>query len=137
MDLFEANGFPTSCPCQPSFGSAPTVTMYDDADCIRSEIKKFVEDQGREVVLVLHSYGGIAGTEATDEAFSKASRESKGLDGGVLRLLYMCAFLLPLGNSLGSAFGEKLPPFITVHVGHALSLSHQQHLASLLTPLFI
>ena len=90
--------------------------MYDDAKCIRSEIKNIVEDGGKDVILVLHSYGGIVGTEATDEAFGKTSRESRGLSGGVKQILYMCAFLLPLGDSLGSAFGGKLPPFITVYV---------------------
>ena len=115
-DLFEADGFPTECPTQPSFGGPPTVTLYDDAERIRSVIEKSVKSEGRDIILAMHSYGGIVGTQAADESFSEASRESQGLEGGVILLLYMCAFLLPLGDSLGSAFGGKLPPFITVHV---------------------
>ena len=115
-DLFEADGFPTKCPTQPSSGGAPTVTLYDDAHCVRSVTEKSVKSEGRDVISAMHSYGGMVGTQATNESFGKASREGQGLQGGVIRLLYICAFLLPLGDSLGSAFGGKLPPFITVHV---------------------
>ena len=125
MELFEANGFRTSCPCQPSFGSAPTIKMYEDAECIRSEIKKIVEHEGKDLIPVLHSYGGIVGTQAIHESFSKASRQSLGLSGGVLRIVYMCAFLLPLGDSLGSAFGGELPPSITVNVSPCAPLSYR------------
>lgn len=116
MDLFKASNFPVSCPALPTNGSAPTVNMYADAECIRSELSKLINDEGKDVVLVLHSYGGIVGTQAAHEDFNKAVRKGRGLAGGILRILYMCAFLLPLGNSLGSAFGGQLPPFIDVEV---------------------
>ena len=116
-DLFEANGFPTSCPSQPTFGGPPSMKMYEDAECIRLELKRLIEDEGKDVIIVMHSYGGVVGTEAVHESFAKEIRGSKRLPGGVLHLLYMCAFVLPLGDSLGSAFGGKLPPFIVTEVG--------------------
>ena len=91
-------------------------TMYDDAALIRSELSKLVEGEGRNVIVVMHSYGGIVGTEAVDASLAKKPREEKGLPGGVLRLLYMTALLLPIGASLGSAVGGQLPPFIPIEV---------------------
>lgn len=116
-DVFEAEGFPTECPLQPTFDAKPpTMKMYEDAKVIRAELTKLVEDEGKDVIVVMHSYGGVVGTEAVHESLAKKARESKGLPGGVLALLYMCAFLLPPDNSLGSALGGGLPPFIPVEV---------------------
>jgi pimeloyl-ACP methyl ester carboxylesterase len=75
---------------------------------IRSELTKLVEDLGKDVMVVMHSYGGIVGTEAVHESLAKKAREGKVLPGGVLGLLYMCAFLLP--------------PFVPVEVGKQLTM---------------
>lgn len=116
-DTFETQGFPTSCPLQPSVGQLPPIGLMEDAQCIRDEVKKLIEEQRRDVVVIAHSYGGIVATEALDAEFSLGAREAKGLSGGILHLIYMCAFLLPLGHSLATALGGKeLPPFIPVDV---------------------
>lgn len=96
--------------------------MYEDATLIRSELTKLVEDLGKDVIVVMHSYGGVVGTEAVHESLAKKIRKGKGLPGGVLALLYMCAFLLPPEASLGSALGGGLPPFIPVEVGKQLTM---------------
>jgi len=59
---------------------------------------------GKDVVVVMHSYGGIVGHY----------RRIGGLKGGVTRLLYMCAFVVPVGASLTGQLGGQLPPFIKV-----------------------
>lgn len=64
-----------------------------------------------------------------DAEFSKKAREAKGLAGGVIRLVFMCAFLLPLGDSLGSAFGGSLPPFIPIDVNILYTISLPTFLA--------
>lgn len=116
-DAFESAGYPTECPCQPTFDAKPgTVALYDDAKCIRSLLNELVEAQGKDVVCVLHSYGGVVGTEAIHESLGKKARQDAGLNGGVLGILYMTAFVLPLGASLSTAFGGSLPPFIQVEV---------------------
>ena len=89
--------------------------MYEDAAVIRAEATKLVE-AGKDVIVLMHSYGGVVGTEAIHEDLSKSSRQAKGLSGGVTSLLYMCAFVLPVGASLGTAFGGQLPPFIKTEV---------------------
>lgn len=129
MDLFEANGFPTPCPFQPSVGKLPPIGLAEDAQCIRDELKKLVEVEQKDVIVVAHSYGGIVTTQAVDAEFSKKAREAKGLAGGVIRLVFMCAFLLPLGDSLGSAFGGSFPPFIPIDVNILYTISLPTFLA--------
>ena len=120
-ELFESEGYPTECPCQPTFGAKPPTSLDDDVKAIRSELNKLIEEQGKDVIVVMHSYGGVVGTEAVHESLGKKARESKGVSGGILQLLYMCAFVLPLGDSLGSALGGGIPPFIKVQVRQPFS----------------
>ena len=118
MDLLESHGFNSVCSKQPSFKTL-SVSMYDNAEFIRAETTKLVED-GKDVIVVMHSYGGVVGTKAIYEDLSKQPRQLKGLSGGVTGLLYICAFVLPVGASLGTAFDGQLPPFIKTEV-HTLS----------------
>lgn len=66
-------------PDKPDFASK---TLSDDAAAVRAEVKRLVEE-GKTVVLVMHSYGGLVGTEAVTQDLSFAQRQSSGLPGGV------------------------------------------------------
>ena len=46
----------------------------------------------------MHSYGGVVGSNAL-ERLSWQERNEKGQKGGVIAIVYMAAFLLPLGRS--------------------------------------
>jgi len=46
-----------------------------DAKFIRSELTKHIEDEGKNVIVVMHSYGGVVGTEAVHESLGKKARE--------------------------------------------------------------
>lgn len=48
-------------------------------------------EQGREAVIVGHSYGGVVAT-ASVEGQSVADRQSRGLPGGFSAVVYICAF---------------------------------------------
>ena len=52
--------------------------------------------------MLLHSYGGAVGTEAVKGLWA-SERASKGLSGGVIHLIYMCGFMLQVGESVGGA----------------------------------
>lgn len=91
-------------------------TMLHAYGCIRSELTTLIDDEGENVVVAMHSCGGIVGTEAVDAAWNKQSRQAKGQPGGVLRLLYLCAFVLPPNASLASGFGGQIPPLIETQV---------------------
>jgi hypothetical protein len=116
IDALEDAGFPASCPLQPSVGKAPPIGLKEDAQMIRDELSKLIEAEGKDVVVIAHSYGGVVTAEAVDTKFSKSQRAAAGQHGGVIQLLYVCAFVLPVGESLASAFGnpEKVPDFIEV-----------------------
>lgn len=90
-ELLESEGYPTECPCQPTFNAIPPTSLDDDVKAIQSELDKLIEEQGKDVTVVMHSYGGVVGTEAVHESLGKKARESNSLPGGVLRLLYNTA----------------------------------------------
>lgn len=105
-------GYPTIHPRLPSCSDVeksdfPQVSLVDDVLAIRSELIRQVEYEEKDVVVVMHSYGGLVGSEAVTEELSYAKRQSQGLVGGVTHLFYYAAFLLDKGQSVLSAFGEN------------------------------
>ena len=74
-------------------GQAPSSGMAEDAEAIRTAIDAI---EG-PVTLVAHSYGGIPATEALDET------------SGVAAVVYVAAFLVPVGASLLDASGGERP----------------------------
>lgn len=92
----------------------PPATVADDAAAIRAVASKYIE-QGKDVHIHTHSYGGIPGTESI-KGISKSDREASGLKGGVSRIVYTTSLALPVGASLKAGMGENLPDFLTVHV---------------------
>ncbi|KAK9414555.1 putative catalytic protein [Seiridium unicorne] len=86
---------------KPDFASK---SLTDDALSVRSEIKRLVE-AGETVVLVMHSYGGLVGSEAVTEDLSFAQRRPNGLHGGFVHLFYFAAFILSKGQSVLGVFG--------------------------------
>ena len=85
----------------------PKLSLVDDALAIRTELTRLIEYEGKTVVVVMHSYGGLVGSEATTEELSFAKRQAQGLPGGVIHLFLYSAFLLNEGQSVLSAFGES------------------------------
>jgi pimeloyl-ACP methyl ester carboxylesterase len=108
-------GYTMMCPQQPSTGANPPLaTLYDDAAHVRAELEVLIE-HGQEVVLVMHSYGGMVGTQAA-VGLGKEERMRRGQSGGIVRLFYACAFLLPLGSDLCKALGGGFPAWIREEV---------------------
>jgi hypothetical protein len=121
--IFDANGFPTECPLQPTFNSKPAppvISLADDVAVVQALLTRLVEEENKEVIVAMHSYGGVVGSQSVLESYGKQARAAEGRAGGVIHLLYMCAFILPVGASLASALGGGLPPFIKVQVGSPL-----------------
>ncbi|KAG6358488.1 hypothetical protein INS49_014372 [Diaporthe citri] len=77
-------------------------TMYEDAALIAREAEVLADD-GRDVIIISHSYGGVPATESV-RGLSKAARAKEGKPGGVVRLAYMTS-LVP---ELGAAANEVL-----------------------------
>lgn len=93
----EALGYPTKSVQLPCYGAEPPLSdFHPDVAAIRQEIEKSV-DAGEDVVLFMHSYGGIVGCEAC-RGLGKAAREKEGKIGGVVRLVFCAAFMVPEGR---------------------------------------
>ncbi|PVH72729.1 alpha/beta-hydrolase [Cadophora sp. DSE1049] len=105
ISLLTKAGYPAICPTQPTYNAQPpTKDLYDDANLVQSILKQLIEEEEKNVIVVMHSYGGVVGTQA-------------GLKGGVKHLLYMTAFVVKLGDTLAQTFGGSLPPFIPIEDG--------------------
>ncbi|KAF7503088.1 hypothetical protein GJ744_004335 [Endocarpon pusillum] len=76
-------------------------TMQDDAAFIASEISKHA-NEGKDVVLIAHSHGGLHATEST-KGLSKVNRQRQGNSGGLVRLADISCIILPVGESDVSA----------------------------------
>ena len=96
-------GFEVSCPRLPTCDEAkrPTADMFSDAQVVRDQVFSII-DKSREVIMLLHSYGGVVGTEAVN-GLSVSKRATRGLKGGVVHLIYMCGFMLQVGECIGGA----------------------------------
>ncbi|PYI11172.1 alpha/beta-hydrolase [Aspergillus sclerotiicarbonarius CBS 121057] len=81
-------------------------TMADDALAITKAIEQLVEEE-KSVVVVMHSYGGIVGSEAIPESLTRKSRQEQGKRGGVIHLFYYSAFVFTRGQSVLGVVGES------------------------------
>lgn len=81
-----------------SKGLGPQQNWNDDVAAIRSELVKHIE-AGQNVVLIVHSYSGTVGSEAC-RGLGKEYREAQDLPGGVVKLVYIAAFVLDTGHSV-------------------------------------
>ncbi|KAF2758031.1 alpha/beta-hydrolase [Pseudovirgaria hyperparasitica] len=92
----------------------PTATHRDDVALVQKELKKLV-DAGRDIVVVMHSYGGLVGSDSI-EGFVKKAGSSKG---GVVAAVYHTAFIVEPGNNVLGSFGDgPSPDFIVPHPGN-------------------
>lgn len=127
----QALGYVTTHPRLPSCTNTddpdfPKTTLVDDALAVRLELIRQVEYEGKTVVVAMHSYGGLVGSEAIPEDLSYTKRRSSGLQGGVVHLFYLCAFILDKGQSVLDTFGES--PTNHVHVReHPLAIAQKTY----------
>jgi pimeloyl-ACP methyl ester carboxylesterase len=95
--------------------SAPYIQSFEpDVEAVRKEVLA-ASDAGNDVVLVMHSYGGIPGSAAA-KGLSKEDREKEGKKGGIIGLVYISSFAIEEGQSLISAAGGELSPWCIVEV---------------------
>ena len=97
-DGLEKSGYEAIGITLPTLDSRPPNAVWDqDAETVRQLILKNL-DSGKDVIVIAHSFGGVAMSEAV-KGLGKKAREEQGLKGGVVRLIYMCAMALPKGQS--------------------------------------
>ena len=112
----KAHGYESTAIPLPSVGGKPPIDdMSEDISAIRSAVAALV-DQGKEVVLVSHSYSGFPVGDAL-EGFGNPEREKKNLEGGIIRIVLMSAGICPEGFQLGKKGDVSfMPPFLKCDV---------------------
>ncbi|KAF2260579.1 hypothetical protein CC78DRAFT_589575 [Lojkania enalia] len=93
--------------------SDPTsIETAKDAEDARNKFLIPLLDEGQDVIIFVHSYGGVVGGQAA-AGLSKSSRE--GQSRGVVGLVYLVGNIVCEGESLLQAVGGAYPPFIKEH----------------------
>ena len=91
--------------------NAPNVSVSQDSALLAQGIlEPLIAQQGKDIVLYLHSYAGFPGSSAI-AGYSKAERSAKGLQGGILGLIYQSAFIPKDGNTLVQMIGGNYAPW--------------------------
>lgn len=88
----------------------PPPTLYDDAAFFAEKITELV-DQGVDVVLFAHSYGGVVAREAM-KGVSKAERESQGKSGGVAKVIYLSSVICEPGETCAEVLKDVTFDFL-------------------------
>ncbi|QKX61748.1 uncharacterized protein TRUGW13939_08904 [Talaromyces rugulosus] len=92
-------------------------TQQDEVKAIQDAVARFVDDEQKDVILVMHSYGGWPGSRAV-KGFDKESRTKEGKKHGIVELVFLAAFLLP--DNAPMANYSYLPPWLTNENGERI-----------------
>lgn len=136
---FEEKGYPFVSQDAPGILSKDPFnsTVDDDAKSLRENILLPLLKDGKSIVLLMHSYGGIYGSAAV-EGLSHRERKEADKEGGIIGLIYVTAVTPVAGESLLDRMQlttEKLPQHVELDVGQQAapftspaSLNHKANL---------
>jgi pimeloyl-ACP methyl ester carboxylesterase len=108
----------------PSFDLGPPKGGYpqgeQEIETINGVLKPLLA-QGKSIILLGHSAGGWTATQAAKKEFQAKERARQDLAGGIVGILYVGAFIIPVGESVNSFFQPEdgaavVPPFMKFHV---------------------
>ncbi|PWY88874.1 alpha/beta-hydrolase [Aspergillus sclerotioniger CBS 115572] len=115
ISALKAQGFTVHAPLLPSSAQSlnPSQSQHqdkpaslpEDIACIRNLISTLA-NQGHRILPLFHSYGGVVGTDAITRDLTLPDRQSRGLPGGVIHLVYICAYMLLPGGSVVKTIQE-------------------------------
>jgi hypothetical protein len=118
VEKLQSQGYEVHVVTTPSVGKkeGPAPTMLDDSAAIQKVLSE-VADQGKDILLVAHSYGGIPLSESI-KGYSKDVRAKEGRKGGVVKILYVTCLVTRVGESAQDTLVDAPPlGFISVEVG--------------------
>ncbi|KAI0446176.1 Alpha/beta hydrolase fold-1 [Xylaria telfairii] len=100
VTALEVKSFNVHVPALPTNNGdrPPHSTSDGDVQAVRQVVQQLVHE-GKEVIMLMHSYGGIAGTSAL-EGLTRKDLQGKGQPGGVVHLIYLAAFMLGLQQNI-------------------------------------
>lgn len=90
-------------------------TLQEDAAYFRGVIEA-LSNQGKEVVVVGHSYGGTVATESVKKV-TQSERQAQGKgSGGVVKVIYVASIVAQIGETAIQVMGGQLGPTIKILV---------------------
>ncbi|KAH8900769.1 alpha/beta-hydrolase [Thozetella sp. PMI_491] len=101
-------------PSYPNYSPEDPPKINPDSEYLRNSVLEPLLQEGKDIVLFAHSYGGIY-APASVEGMSKKERQAKGLEGGIIGIILNAAFVASKGTSAIAAMGidpENLPEWI-------------------------
>ena len=121
IDQMRTHGYESTAVAFPTCGdNTETAKQWDEVTAIQNIVSNVLDDQKRDVVLVLHSYSGWPGSRAINGLDKEARREDGKLTG-IVEVVFLAAFLLP-DNAIVAQY-SCLPPWLTVEVSMRASES--------------
>lgn len=89
----------------------PIRSLDPEIEHVHKTIIPLIED-GQDVIIVCHSYGGVPGSSSV-KGLSKKDRAAQGKLGGVSAMVYICSWMIEEGQTIrgcGGGKGGKLGP---------------------------
>ncbi|KAH7186002.1 Alpha/beta hydrolase fold-1 [Fusarium flagelliforme] len=89
-------------------------TVTGDAASLRTNLLQPLVEAGKDVIVMMHSYGGMYGSQAV-QGLSKRERKESGKQGGVVSLVYVSAVTPLEGQSTLDMMGtdaQHLPSWV-------------------------
>lgn len=117
VDFLEKEGYPAEAIKLPSVGSTSAPPLPGLAEDIAAAQKGIIQsvEKAQEVILLCHSYGGLVGSNAA-EGLDIHTRSKQGKAGGVKKIIFLSAFIIPSGKSLIDLMGGQPLPWMDVNV---------------------
>lgn len=121
LGSLEKAGYSTLAGRLPSVGALDPrdKDVATDTAHVRELLMSEIE-RGSEVLLLMHSYGGIPGAAAA-KGLSISERQADGKRGGVVGLLFISAFVMNEGDSMVKP-GDEPAPWAVLDVSTAATL---------------
>lgn len=120
IDALEARGYKVVPLTMPStVDETPSDPVSADIQLV-ADTARSLSDNGKEVVIIGHSCGGVATSEGA-AGLGVRERAAKGLPGGVRSLVFVSAMVRPVGA--GMKWGEHKENILSVQVAGKVPVS--------------
>lgn len=86
----------------------PETTFFDDGEAVRKILIPLLSE-GREAVIVSHSYGSLPASVVV-EGLTLAERAEQGLRGGIVGVVSLAGFVFPVAGKNIMGTEEEIPP---------------------------
>ena len=108
------SGWPVIHPVLPTCSNTddadfPERTVSNDVVILQTQLQTLL-NENKTVIALLHSYGGMLGSEAITAEMSISERTKNGLRGGVAHLIFFASVTLPEKLSVLGVNGGVCPP---------------------------